>query len=132
MRVLMMGVVVPTGRQGGLAHEVAQDDAVHGVIALLEKVPRQQGQGKEEELAENTALRHVGVKMFGQTRYASFAPLVSVCSAAIRGYYNTPAPPVKPGSGIAVFLPLAQEKGDRHQKGRALRRHRRPPDAGEA
>ena len=54
----------PHRRQGGLAHKIAQHDAVHGVVALLKKIPRQQWQGEEKQGTENAALGHVPVRRF--------------------------------------------------------------------
>ena len=47
------------GGEGLLAHEVAHDDAVHGVVQHLEDVPQHQRQGEQQDLADDGAAGHV-------------------------------------------------------------------------
>ncbi|CDC72375.1 putative uncharacterized protein [Oscillibacter sp. CAG:155] len=47
------------GRQGRVAHVLAHHPAVHHVVELLEKAPRQQRQGKEYDVPGRAALRHI-------------------------------------------------------------------------
>ena len=47
------------GRQGRVSHVLAHHPAVHHVVELLEKAPRQQRQGKKHDVPGGTALRHI-------------------------------------------------------------------------
>ena len=47
------------GGQGSVADKVAHHPAIHHIVELLQKIPRQQRQGKHQNMAEGTARRHI-------------------------------------------------------------------------
>ena len=47
------------GGEGLLADEVAHHPGIHHVVHLLKEVPRQQGQGKQEQVGKDVPLGHV-------------------------------------------------------------------------
>ena len=65
------GKPTPTAAKARVADIVAHHPAIHHIVELLQKIPRQQRQGKHQNMAEGTARRHIPDSAFRSPRCTS-------------------------------------------------------------